>query len=273
MSGEAVRISPFDLAAAGYDSEFDGSPVTRHNRQVIHRSLLRRFHHGDHVLELACGTGTDAIVLAGHGVKVTATDASEEMLRRAQEKTRLRNLDPMITFRRHAVEDLEAFSGTLFDGAFSNFGGLNCTPELGQVVRRLAAVIRPGGTFVACLLNRVCLWEILSFALRGKHEASLRRFAKGGADARVGGLSQHVWYYSPRSFLRLLDPWFEAERIYGISIVSPSSSSGSFSQKHPFMTDSLMVFDDLVRTLPPFRALGDHFVVEARRRPGGQAEK
>ncbi len=64
----------------------------------------------------------------------------------------------------------------------------------------------------------------------------------------------------------MIEPWFVTERIYGINILSPSPSSGSFAAKHPSITDGLLMLDGLVRRIPPFRGLGDHFVVEARRR-------
>src|SRR5690349_8175190 len=115
----------FDPLAADYDAAFTHSPIGRYLRDQLHTRLDLHFHAGDHVLELGCGTGEDALYLATRGVHVTATDVSEGMLNVAREKAQ----NPLITF---ANLDLRRLSGNweleteIFSGAFSNFGPLNC---------------------------------------------------------------------------------------------------------------------------------------------------
>ena len=53
---------------------------------MVWRQLARAFAPGQHMLELGCGTGEDAVWLAQHGLTVTATDASSAMLEQTRRK-------------------------------------------------------------------------------------------------------------------------------------------------------------------------------------------
>lgn len=259
--------SLFDAAAAGYDATFEDHPVTRNIRSVIQQTLVEQFQPGSRVLELNCGTGTDAIALAERGVRVTGVDSSAGMIARARVKIADRRLGHLVTLSELDFEDIGSLAGTEYDGAYSIFGGLNCSPRLRSVVAALARLVRPGSTFVACLLNRTCIWEIASFTARGDPGRAFRRMKTGGVNVPLGGASQHVFYYSPGEMRRILSPWFEVRKIFGLSIFSPSPNSKKFVSNHPAMTERLMRLDGRIRSAFPFRSLGDHFVVVAPRTP------
>jgi ubiquinone/menaquinone biosynthesis C-methylase UbiE len=261
-------ISPFDSAADGYDATFEDHPVTRDLREVVRQTLADNFRSGARVLELNCGTGTDAVSLAERGVRVTAIDSSREMIARARAKIDRHRLGEMVTCRELDVDMLWTIDDEQFDGAFSNFGGLNCTPRLAEVAESVSRILKPGAALIVCLLNRTCLWEMAAFIARGNPVRALRRFRRGGTDAPVGTAVQRVWYYSPGETARLLSPWFEVEETYGLSILSPAPNSRRFTSSHPGMTDSLLRLDGRLRRVYPFRSLGDHFVVVARRVSG-----
>ena len=98
--------------------------------------LAAAFGPGDHVLELGCGTGEDALWLARHGVRVTATDVSQTMLAVAQRKAAAANLTDLIDFAAIDLASLPSTSSFIihrhrspFSAAFSNFGPLNCLPD------------------------------------------------------------------------------------------------------------------------------------------------
>ena len=85
MKPDIATARPYEGLAPIYDY------VMRHVDYVHwanHVQSLRRRHGGDtrHLLELACGTGNVACALAAQGCAVTGYDASEEMIRVAQEK-------------------------------------------------------------------------------------------------------------------------------------------------------------------------------------------
>ena len=259
--------APFDPAAGDYDRLFEENPITKRIRPLVWQSLLNRFRPGTRVLELNCGTGTDAIMLAGQGIRVTAIDASERMIEQAQRKIRQKHLEPSVTLKHMKFEDLDALYGDTFDGAFSNFGGLNCTGELLPTMAKLSTLIRPEGYFIACVMNRVALWEMISFLAKGNWSSTFRRLRRDGAEVFLGGASAPVWYYSPGQFKKLIAPWFLVENTYGLNILSPSPSSRSFALRYPDATGRLLELDGRIRFRFPWYALGDHFVVEARRRP------
>ncbi|MBI5671403.1 MAG: class I SAM-dependent methyltransferase [Chloroflexi bacterium] len=71
---------PFDPLAPTYDSDFTDTAIGRYLRGRVQARLTQHFKAGDHVLELGCGTGEDALWLAGRGVSVLATDTSAAML-------------------------------------------------------------------------------------------------------------------------------------------------------------------------------------------------
>ena len=77
-------MTAFDALAADYDASFTATPLGTLLREAVWRRLDARFAPGDRVLELACGTGEDAVHLASRGVRVTAVDASAAMVEAAR---------------------------------------------------------------------------------------------------------------------------------------------------------------------------------------------
>lgn len=254
----------FDSIAATYDDTFELSPATRHIRSVITQSLLRHFHEGDTIIDINCGTGTDAIALANHGIFVTAIDVSTKMVEIARSKSIKEGVEHMIHTRVMGFHNLSSAEESSYDGALSNFGGLNCTPELDTVIKDVSRILKPGSVFVACVMNRTCLWEILSFLTRGKFRNAFRRFPRNRVSTILGGHVVPTWYYSPSQFGKILSRWFRVERIYGVNIFSPSANSRDFVARHQMLTKNLLRIDAHVSGMFPLYNLGDHFVIEAR---------
>src|ERR1700722_6109350 len=84
----------FDHLAEDYDQIFTNSLIGRAQRNAVWKVLTETFSQNDNILELNCGTGEDAIFLAGSGISVLACDASRQMIVRAKE--RLRHISPQI---------------------------------------------------------------------------------------------------------------------------------------------------------------------------------
>ena len=103
-------LEPFDVAAASYDADFTATQLARWLRETVQAHLAAAFGPGDHVLELGCGTGEDAIWLARRGVRVTATDVSQSMLDVAQRKAAAAGLTNLIDF---AAIDLASLPAAL----------------------------------------------------------------------------------------------------------------------------------------------------------------
>lgn len=105
------------------------------------------------VLDVGCGTGENALYLAGLGFDVTGVDSSRAAIEAAREKARQRNA--RVNFRLVDALDL-ACLGTTFNtvidsGLFHLFTDL----ERPRFVSSLAAVLRPGGNyFMLCFSDQ-----------------------------------------------------------------------------------------------------------------------
>jgi SAM-dependent methyltransferase len=139
----------FDSLASDYDNLFTNSQIGHYLRRRVHARLDRHFFAGDHVLELGCGTGEDALYLAKRGVRVTATDASAAMLAVARNKA---GDHPLITLAHLDLRNLpegttrqRTPTNNRFGGAFSNFGAVNVLSDWRKLSKWLAGKIKPGG--------------------------------------------------------------------------------------------------------------------------------
>src|ERR1700674_1327803 len=142
-----LPAATFDSLAPDYDARSTDSALGGILRRAVWRWLDRAFARGERILELNCGTGEDAVHLATRGVQVLATDASSAMLDLARAKIGNADLGGSIELRRLEIErldDLVAESAGPLDGAFSNFGGLNCVADLPRAAQSLAALLMPG---------------------------------------------------------------------------------------------------------------------------------
>ncbi|MGH7507424.1 MAG: SAM-dependent methyltransferase, partial [Longimicrobiales bacterium] len=175
----------FDGLAADYDARFTGSTIGCLLRSAVWRRLEAHFPSGTHVLELGCGTGEDAVHLAEVGVRVLATDAAPAMLDAASRKARSHGVADRVAFASLALESLGAGSAgrappeveraAPFDGAFSNFGALNCVLDLTPIAAALAALLPAGAPVVLTIMGPLCAWEWAWFLARARPATALRR--------------------------------------------------------------------------------------------------
>ena len=178
--------SAFDTIAESYDSLFTTSMIGRSQRAAVWRKAETVFRAGDHVLELNCGTGTDALFLASLGIAVTACDASPRMIEQAQKQKAMGAPRAAVDFRVLCTERLDELPSDLrFDGVFSNFSGLNCIPDLSKIWKLLAERLRAGAQILICLSTRFCVWEILHYLCKGEFHKACRR-CRGTAEATIG---------------------------------------------------------------------------------------
>jgi 2-polyprenyl-3-methyl-5-hydroxy-6-metoxy-1,4-benzoquinol methylase len=137
----------FDGVAADYDGAFGNNALIQKMRAQVMQTVERTFPRGARLLDLGCGTGIDAEYLAERGYAITALDASPAMVTRTQNRLQRAGLDARVV--RLSIQDIATLESDGFDGAYSNFGALNCVPDLRAVSDALAAKLRPGGILVA----------------------------------------------------------------------------------------------------------------------------
>ncbi|HEX4963601.1 MAG TPA: class I SAM-dependent methyltransferase [Thermoanaerobaculia bacterium] len=249
----------FDSLAADYDAHFTATPLGTLLRQAVQRRLDVRFAPGDRVLELACGTGEDAAHLGRRGAQVLATDASEAMVERARAK--VAELRGTVEVRQLAIEDLASLSGP-FDGAFSNFGGLNCVEDLAAVGRTLADLLRPGASVLLCVMGPVVPWEWAGFLRRGEPGKAFRRLRRGGVEWR--GIT--VRYPAPAALRHAFAPAFRPLRLSAVGALLPPTEWEGWATRHPRLSAALARWERRLETVPPLPWLSDHYLLELARR-------
>jgi ubiquinone/menaquinone biosynthesis C-methylase UbiE len=263
-NSQSIPAQPFDTVATGYDAAFTSQRLGHWLREMVWDRLAASFAPGQHVLELGCGTGEDAIWLAKRGVHVTATDASNAMLAETRRKVEQAGVGEWVTV---AELDMNALGGEVrpFDGAFSNFGPLNCVQDRPALFDMLAQSIRPGGRLVLVVMGPVCLWEIGWFFSHGNLRAARRRF-RDGAEARVGGNTLRVWYPSQRRLRAELAPAFRTLEVAGIGLLLPPSDMGGLVNRVPKLAEQLARIDRRMAQTLPWRWLNDHYLLVLERR-------
>jgi SAM-dependent methyltransferase len=97
------------------------------------------------VLDVATGAGHTALAFSGLGARVTAFDLTEPMLRTARDFLTGRGADGV----RYVAGDVEAlpFRAGVFDVVTCRIAAHHFA-NVGPAVRQIAAVVRPGGSFL-----------------------------------------------------------------------------------------------------------------------------
>jgi SAM-dependent methyltransferase len=127
-------LAVYDAQAADY-----AALTTSEARDKQLAAFIADMPPGGHVLDLGCGPGQSAAEMARHGLHVTATDASAEMVALAAAR-------PGVTAHQASFDDIT--EDALYDGIWANFSLLHAPRD--AMPRHLAAIARalkPGGRF------------------------------------------------------------------------------------------------------------------------------
>jgi ubiquinone/menaquinone biosynthesis C-methylase UbiE len=256
-----AAATAFDGVAESYDEAFTYSMIGRAQRRKVWAKLLAAFPRGSHILELNCGTGEDARYLVRRGRTLVACDASHSMIQVAKRRSPLGDSENL-EFLHLANEDLGFMpSEKLFDGAFSNFSGLNCLADLRPFASNLAGLVKPGGAVLLCLWSRVCVVEFFWYLLHGQARKACRRFP-GKSMAKVGNVTIAVAYPTISSVRRCFSPWFQLRSRSAVGLFVPPSYVEQWMSKHPKILAGLERLDRVSSSWPIFRDAGDHVLLE-----------
>ncbi len=100
----------------------------------------------DHALEIGCGTGSTALLLAPHVAHITATDIAPGMIDIAEEKRTKEGLEN-VTFKVAEVLDHSGKEGT-YDVIMAH-NLLHLLPNLDAALTHINALTKPGGLFIS----------------------------------------------------------------------------------------------------------------------------
>lgn len=168
-----------------YDGEaYDGTPPWDTGKpQSTFVRLTEAGRIEGRVLDVGCGTGTEAIYLAEQGYEVVGVDFSAEAIEQANEKVKVnsaeRDLD--VTFRVGDALDLEederSFDTVVDSGLFHALED----DQRNAYADELARVLRSGGSAF-----------VLSFGENAPENAGPRPVSESDARAAFGGANWHI---------------------------------------------------------------------------------
>lgn len=253
----------FSRKAEIYDAYCESHPVIRWARNIIREEVVRCLQPGGSILELNAGTGADAAHFVQRGCRVHATDLASGMIAAIKDKIQTLDAGPRFTVQQISFTELERVEGAPYDAVFSNFGGLNCIPDLRAVTKHLQAVLKPGGHVVWVVMPPICPWELAQI-IRGKFRVAGRRLNPNGVLANIEGTRVPTWYFTPKRVRQSFPPGFCLVRQRSLSLFCPPSFMDRFPQRFPHLTRRLMQLDERLGTRPPFNAWGDFILYTFR---------
>jgi SAM-dependent methyltransferase len=266
LTSDPLQIAAeyWDAAAETYRQKFSGTTVGHIRRRAVWEELERAFRPGQRVLELNCGTGIDAVFLGGKGIRVLACDISPRMIEHAQQLADQTPTAASPQFRVLATENLSTLKEGPFDGAFSNFAGLNCVADLSRVAANLGQLLQPGARFLTCMMGRFVPVEIAWFLAHGNPRQAFERLReKQSSFGDTGDLTVHR--RTVGEIVRQMQPAFRLLRWKGIGITVPPSYTENVAARYPRLIQRLAAVDHVIGSLPLFRGMGDGIVLEFER--------
>lgn len=249
----------WNVAAETYDQDFTNTIIGQLWRDAVWLELDRTFHSGQRILELNCGTGIDAVHLADRGIRVLACDISPRMVELARKRATTSEVRDRLDFRSVATEMIGVLEKDgPFDGAFSNFSGLNCVEDLPGVTRDLACLLKPGARILLCMLGQFSAWESLWSLVHGNRKRSFQRFQRGNGPIKVQ-------YPSRKQIERVFSPHFSLRRWKGIGVALPPSYMEHWARRFPHLTMALAWVDNVIGKVSLLRSMGSCILLELER--------
>lgn len=144
--------------------------VTAGRLEMVYRDIAALLTPGEAVLDVGCGTGTLAILLANRGLHVTGIDISAPMLNIALHRVRQRQLERLVQLRCMSTAELDiAFADASYDAVtivlvLSEMGEDEVAYTLAQCWRVLGC----GGRILVAdeVVPRCTFWRAASVLLR-----------------------------------------------------------------------------------------------------------
>jgi ubiquinone/menaquinone biosynthesis C-methylase UbiE len=146
---------------------------------------------GQTLLEVGCGIGTDLVRFARGGALVTGVDLSQTAIDMAAKNFALHGLTPVEL--RVANAEALPYADNTFDHVYGH-GVIQYTADPAQLLRECHRVLKPGGTGIFMVYNRVswlnALSKVMKVALEHEDAPCLRKFSSGEFRALLAPFSE-----------------------------------------------------------------------------------
>lgn len=170
MSSQPGRSFLMATNASFWDKIADKYAASPIKNTVAYEETLSRtrgyLSADQNALEVGCGTGSTALLLAPNVKHMTASDISKRMIEIGTEKAEAQGVKN-ITFRHAPLPD-DALAPGSFDRVLC-FNALHLVPDLTLALRNVRDALKPDGIFISktpCLAQQTRLWGIPIFLLR-----------------------------------------------------------------------------------------------------------
>lgn len=258
---ELVRLA-YDRLARGYEKDVAGDTWMR---QMLWRHYLTIFRPGDRVLDVACGTGLDAVHLAMSGIHVTAIDISPGMIDQLRSHAAADPLGVEIDAKVLDIADLHDLPADRFDGIISSFAGLSTVPDLRAFAHDAARLLRPNGRMVLHMLNRFSLWEWLAMAKVRDWNAARAVGSQSERDFTIGGVTIRHYLHTPLPLHRsVFAERFLLQHAYALGCLRPPHTLRAVPQP---VVELLGALDRRFGHRRPLLNRGRFFVLDLTKRP------
>jgi SAM-dependent methyltransferase len=257
----------FDSVAPDYEQSNAANPILCWMRRQTLAAVTSRVPRGGRLLDLGCGPGADEESLALAGYQVRAIDWSPAMVDETSKRIARLGLEHLVNVHHLGIHEIDRLPPGTFDAACSNFGPLNCVPDLPRAAALIGERIRPGGILVASVIGRVCPWELALFAWRRDWRRLAVRFARTEVAVPLNGGKVWTRYYAPSEFERpFLAAGFERLSLRTLGLFVPPPYMDALAARRPSLVAALQRVEERVGDWPGLRSCGDHFLVVMQKR-------
>jgi SAM-dependent methyltransferase len=212
------------------------------------------------VLDVGCGTGSDAVFLARHGVQVTGIDVSPAMIAQAESKIAHHGLTDRVRLVILDIGELASLPAEEYDGVISSYAALNTLPTLTQFAADAARLMQPDGRMILHLLNGSSLWEWGGLIAHRKWAEARSLGTRRERIFEVGGHPvPHYLTPAGEAYASSFSPHFRLCRGYGLGITRPLYPIARVPET---VFSALGRLDELVGPYYPFLNWGRFYVLE-----------
>lgn len=256
----------FDSVAAEYDGPLGNNELVQRMRTTLWRTVEALLPSGSRLLDLGCGAGIDVAHFVARGYTVVAIDWSPAMVERTRARIAEMGAAAHARVETLGIQELDRLQDRPFDGIYSDFGPLNCVPDLAPVAAACAERLAPGGYLIATVMGRLCPWEFLYYAWRGRWGRACVRGRRGLVPVSLNQGTVWTRYYTPREFYQAFARQFALTSYRGLNLFLPPPYLVGVCQRAPHLCAALGWLDDRLAGWPLLREAGDHFLIVLTRR-------